>query len=113
MVQRLNDKYLADRSSVFVEVDMRSQIKISITFRDVGSLYGERACDERVWLLYLYESVSDWDVVTLRIPQTFKDANQKRHYADLALAGIDKMKLIHNIIMTTTYFLALIIVRTF
>ena len=77
MLQRLNDKSLADRSSVFVEVYMRSQIKTNKTFRDVGTLYGERVCDEQVWLSSSYEFVSDWDVAALSIPHMFKDVRLK------------------------------------
>ena len=51
MVQRLNDTDLADRTTVFAEVDMRSHININTSFRDVGTLYGERPCDESLFVV--------------------------------------------------------------
>ena len=86
MVLRLNDIYIADRSSVLAEVDMRSEIKRETTFRGAGTLYGEPPCDERLWLVSPYEFVSDRDVVMLSYPQSTKYAHHTRHHAELTPA---------------------------
>ena len=62
LIQRLNDKYTSDRSTVFAEVDMRSKKHRNITFRDVAALYGERPRDERVWNLSPYDFIYEWEV---------------------------------------------------
>ena len=49
VIQRLNDRVVAERNTILAEVDMRSQKHRKVSFRDVATLYGQRPRDDRVW----------------------------------------------------------------
>ena len=42
VIQRLNDRVVAERNTIFAEVDMRSKQIRKVTFRDVAKVYGSR-----------------------------------------------------------------------
>ena len=42
VIQRLNDRVVAERNTILAEVGMRSQKHRKASFRDVATLYGDR-----------------------------------------------------------------------
>ena len=58
----------------------------------MATLYGDRPRDERVWYLFPYELISDWEVEMLSSPQFFKSASNKQHHAKFSEVGREQIK---------------------